>query len=119
MARRQENPEASSAVRDGTYDASGQNVAESGTHSAQWRRRESNAILDCGNELEHNELSVDEPVNSVNAACIVGPSGHELSLAADTSLLRLIKVWWSLPRDVQNAIVTVADAANLASRFLH
>jgi len=39
------NPEASSAVRDGTYDASGQSVAESGTDSAQWRRRESNPCV--------------------------------------------------------------------------
>ena len=36
------NPEASSAAASGTYDASGQSVAEPGTDSAQWRRRESN-----------------------------------------------------------------------------
>ncbi len=38
----QKNPEASSTAANGTYDASGQSVAESGTDSAEWRRRESN-----------------------------------------------------------------------------
>lgn len=40
--RTKKNPEASSTVADGTYDAPGQSAAESGTDSAEWRRRGSN-----------------------------------------------------------------------------
>jgi len=77
----------------------------------KWRRRESNANSIRGNELEHNELRIDDPGDSANASRTGGRGGQDVSLA-DTNLLSLIKAWWNLPPHIQQAIVTLLDAAS-------
>ena len=76
----------------------------------KWRRRESNENLICGNELQDNDLPIGDPSVSANVSRTGGPGGQNLSLA-DTNLLRLIKAWWNLPPHIQQAIVTLLDAA--------
>lgn len=106
-------PEASNPSEIKGSDTPGQSVAEPGTGSAEWRRRESNANGDFPNDRDAQEL-----VNSAESESTVGPRTgvfdcREVAVyPSNDSLSALDYIAWAWPRlqpHVREAIITLID----------
>lgn len=76
----------------------------------EWRRRESNPTLNSCNALQQNDLRLDDFGQSAHVSQSSRSSGHELA-HPDADLCRIVSVWTELPEHIQQAILTLLDAA--------